>query len=459
MLQRHGDDEFLTGKIALVLGGGAPTLTLMAGALLALDEQGVEFDVVSTSGAGMLVGLLYAAPKGGDRRAALQKTIHLGVHDEIYKHFPINYKVFYKPGPLAEMYYRAVMPWVQALPAETSDQRLFKDLVHLWTAACSPSTMSADSLGMCAPAPWLEEVVEFEELQRFGPDFFINAWNLRSRQMEIFEKQDITPEHFRAALAFPLIYPPFQMNGDHYIEGSAMDTLNLKGLIRYDAHYDRAYPGLLRRELRSRWPEIQRYAGIPTTEGEKAIAATVSEAEWAAHEGALKVRAQSEVAEPALAEAAAVFAAPDEPTMRRFPAVAKALDYEQKMSGEINSIGKIVVFDALGTDQLVRRPRNLYDAWVLQMIVPLVSISNENIRQFEREYDYPHGDERKYLHRLSFADQIPHDHWGSVLDWSYSNMEMLFYAGYRAGKDFYAKHAWLRKPTKARMARAAAAIR
>ena len=40
--------------IALVLGGGAPNLTLMAAAVAALDDAGVEFDVVSTSGAGQL---------------------------------------------------------------------------------------------------------------------------------------------------------------------------------------------------------------------------------------------------------------------------------------------------------------------------------------------------------------------------------------------------------------------
>jgi hypothetical protein len=36
--------------IALVLGGGAPNLTLMAGAVAALDDAGVEFDLVSTFG-------------------------------------------------------------------------------------------------------------------------------------------------------------------------------------------------------------------------------------------------------------------------------------------------------------------------------------------------------------------------------------------------------------------------
>ena len=48
---------------ALLLGGGAPTLTLQSGALAALDERGVEFAAISTAGAGMVIGLLYAAPR------------------------------------------------------------------------------------------------------------------------------------------------------------------------------------------------------------------------------------------------------------------------------------------------------------------------------------------------------------------------------------------------------------
>ena len=39
----------------LLLGGGAPTLTLEAGALAALHDKDVRFDVISTAGAGMLV--------------------------------------------------------------------------------------------------------------------------------------------------------------------------------------------------------------------------------------------------------------------------------------------------------------------------------------------------------------------------------------------------------------------
>jgi predicted acylesterase/phospholipase RssA len=446
--KRTDEDYLREGKHALVLGGGAPTLTLMAGALLALDELGVEFDVVSTSGAGMLVGLLYAAPKGGDRRAALRATVHLGVHDDIYRHFPINYKVFYKPGPLAEMWLKTYMPWLQAMPQETSEQRLLRDLVHLWCASVSPSSLTPDSLGMCAPAPWLEEVVDFAALKRFAPDFFINAWNIRERRMRVFEKEEITPAHFRTALAFPLIYPPFELDGDWYIEGSAMDTLNLKGLLAYDRHYDQAYPELLRAELARRWPEIRRYrdeTGLEPRERAQAIEELVDEAEWAAHEASLRARVRGEASERALQEASATFAQVEERELRSIKAVADALDYERKSAGEINAISRIVVFDVLGTDRLVRKPRNLYDAWVLQMIVPLVSISNENIKAFERDYDYPEGHELKYLHRLRFDDQISHEDWPNVLDWSYSNLKTLFDAGYRAGRRFHAEHAWLRR--------------
>ena len=77
-----------TPVTALLLGGGAPTLTLQSGAFAALHEHGVKFDIVSTAGAGMLIGLLYAAPKGLSPAQALAQTKEMGFHDSIYEHFP-----------------------------------------------------------------------------------------------------------------------------------------------------------------------------------------------------------------------------------------------------------------------------------------------------------------------------------------------------------------------------------
>ena len=48
-------------RTALVLGGGAPNMALMAGAVAAFVDRGVVFDVVSASGAGSLAGLLWLA--------------------------------------------------------------------------------------------------------------------------------------------------------------------------------------------------------------------------------------------------------------------------------------------------------------------------------------------------------------------------------------------------------------
>jgi NTE family protein len=109
--------------IALLLSGGAPNGTLMSGSLAALAERGVRFDVVSTAGAGAVVGLLYAAPRHGDPVQALQGTIRSGVADPLYSLLPVNFKVFQKPGRLAELYrgMLAQNPWYQAMIAPYGD--------------------------------------------------------------------------------------------------------------------------------------------------------------------------------------------------------------------------------------------------------------------------------------------------------------------------------------------------
>jgi NTE family protein len=218
---------------ALLLGGGAPTLTLQSGALAALDEKGVEFAAISTAGAGMVIGLLYAAPKGMTRQEALQNTVNMGVADEIYNAFPVNYKVFFKPGDMADLYRNFLAMLPQPPFAKTPADRLFGDWMALVGATLSPSNLSSDSLGLCAPAPWIDHVVDFEKLQQFESEFYINAYNVTDHKMEIFSKDQITPDHFRAALAFPFIYPPYKLNGKYYVEGSAIDTLCFKGLLNY----------------------------------------------------------------------------------------------------------------------------------------------------------------------------------------------------------------------------------
>ena len=324
---------------ALVLGGGAPNLTLMSGALLALDEAGVTFDVVSTTGAGMLVGLLYAAPKNGDRRSALAATRKMGVSDVIYNTFPVNYKVFHKPGSMAELYTQITQRALAMLPTETPSQRLFSDIASLVTSTLCPTDLNYFSQGLCQPPPWIDLVVDFDRVRDFPGHFYLSAYSLDRKSTAVFRKHEINSEHFKAALAMPFIYSPYTIGGETFIEGSAVDTLNWESVI--DCH-----------------------------------------------------------------------------------------------SGPIETA---VGFDVLGTDNLIRKPRSLYDAWVLSIIIPLVKLAQLDTEVFKKITEREHRKNTNPL-LLDWTDLVPVDHWPYVLDWSYSNLSLLFDIGYQAGERFFDRH-------------------
>jgi NTE family protein len=95
-------------RTALIISGGAPNATLVAGALVAFHELGLRFDVISTAGAGALLGLMYCAPKNGDPVSTLAGLKEMGVADPLYDALPVNFKVFNKPGIMADLYRRAL---------------------------------------------------------------------------------------------------------------------------------------------------------------------------------------------------------------------------------------------------------------------------------------------------------------------------------------------------------------
>ncbi|MBX9700863.1 MAG: patatin-like phospholipase family protein [Acetobacteraceae bacterium] len=225
------------GKTLLALGGGAPNFTAMTGVLRAFHEADLRIDHVSMTGGGMVAGLLYLAPKGGDRAKALENTVNLGVSDAIYAAFPVNYKVFQKSGRGADRF-RAMMSanprmrrWLDQSDM-SHGQKLVSDWIQLMAAMMSPTDLNWFSQGMCAHAPFIEEVVDFEALKRSEVGCTLGAYCLEDHKTRRFGKDEITPDAFRAGLAFPFIYPPFRFSdGKHYIEGASFHALNLQDLI------------------------------------------------------------------------------------------------------------------------------------------------------------------------------------------------------------------------------------
>jgi predicted acylesterase/phospholipase RssA len=335
-------------RTALVLGGGAPNMALMAGALAAFEDHGIVFDVVSTSGAGSLAGLLWLAPKGQTPTQALNSVVTMSVSDEIYRGFPVNYKVFHKPGTWADWWRNALA----ANPAFALDPQryehsppyaLWADWMALWAATLSPTDLAWSSWGLCAPVPFIEHLIDFDKLARIKPHFYLNAYNITNEQIDDFSKHEITPDHFRAALAFPFIYGPYRLkqNDCLYYEGAVVDCLNFKDLVE-------------------RHPDLE----------------------------------------------------------------------------------TIVVFDVLGSDKLIRAPRDIYDSWVLSMIIPLVETAENDLELFALKYNKGVSREcgaKSDVLKIDF--DIPEEHLPEVLDWTASNARRLFDIGRASGERFCKAHA------------------
>jgi NTE family protein len=92
-----------------------------------------------------------------------------------------------------------------------------------------------------------------------------------------------------------------------------------------------------------------------------------------------------------------------------------------------------VVFDVLGRERLLSRPRNLYDAWVRSIVAPLVEVARNDTEIFKLK----HLEKYPGVKLLEVPFEIPDGHWPYVLDWSYSNAEALYEYGYACAKKFY----------------------
>ena len=408
----------------VVMSGGAPQSPLMAGFLYALLKNGKTFKNFHTSGAGALMALLLIAPKNDDPFRALENWVESGVADQIYAGLPVNFKLFRKPGPFSSLFHlmaerfkvprdnvpvpaadpikevlaewlatprsdrsgppsdrdaidrledRLLMMWrSRASPADKEkllgatdpikrlrdawltswlrtdeDKRLYNDLVELWFSALTPSTLTYRSKGLAAPLPFLEDLVRFDKLKKFGQrggHLCVNAYNMtkdaklnkkdrtdrklrNEKVMEIFDQSQIDARHIRAAFSMPFIYPPARIGDDSYSEGADHQPINFDGL-------------------------------------EKQVDRTV------------------------------------------------------------------VLLDVLAEleDLLVRTPRDLWDAYVISIMTPVVALAHEDIDDFRK------GLSDRKLIRAEW--NVPPEFQPFLMDWSYSNLEKLFEVGKEAGRLF-----------------------
>ncbi len=222
----------MNGRIGIVLSGWAPALTLMSGAMLGFSDAGIKFDVISTAGVGALIGLLSLAPKHGTPEQALAELPNLFVSDILYAALPVNFKLFHKFGPFAKPMHdlRNRIPRIKLDPKAASPLgRLLNDWVDLAFCAMTPSTFEPKSAGLMSPGPEIDELVDFAALKAAAPRFYLNAFNLDERTLEIFDNHTTSADAYRAAEALPLLFAPQRMpSGDLYTTGATHDPTGLQ---------------------------------------------------------------------------------------------------------------------------------------------------------------------------------------------------------------------------------------
>ena len=446
--------------IGLVLGGGAPHLPLMSGALLALEEAGLDFKVMSTTGAGMLAGLLYASPRRtraaeslrDARRHALRMTATMGIDDFIYQFMPVNYKVFQKPGPVAEALAPAFNLFFQA-PRDTREQRLIGDWLALMSATFMPSTLTPWSKGLCQPPSWIDGLVDFEALRdNLGDTMFrLGTYCIEDRSDVTFNREDLSLDHCKAALAMPFIYEPFKLPDGQagektYLEGSAFDPLRLDPdnvMAEGDVDTIIFFDILGHRKL------IDEPRDLTDAWVQSIIAPLTRLAENSLER--FKARRAQHAQQRFLAafDAAADLAGKD---LGAFQDKRDLIRKERALYDLADLLGSadvdLAAFETAMEARLAAHP----DA----ALRDLTDLAGRDYGGFVREREaYLKSREaaegvpstcarthsrRSELLRMPFRRHVPEDHWPQVLDWSHSNLSLLFEIGYETGLTFLQNH-------------------
>jgi predicted acylesterase/phospholipase RssA len=427
------------GKTVLVLSAGAPQSPLMAGALCAFVEHKKRFDIIYTSGAGALVGLLFAAPKDKSRDKALQGLVELGVSDLIYRFLPVNYKAFFKPGRLTQPIHRFAqhfklntfestrVPKSRTAPSGRSESeqfkakvdtaidvieeaietslgraadrfiRLYNDLVDLWAAAITPIPPPGYwSKGLCAPLPFLEDLVDFDKLKRLGRssddkrrlEFYVNAFSPHKA------REESEPQEGKSGIGIGMqLFSSEEIGPDQVRAAFAYPFIyppvKIDGRLYFEgAELDPiGFGNLLRDVIR-----------LINKKGE------------------LINRAEQLIVK------------------ERRPVT------DDRMAGTAKTIVLIDVLASLSR-YLLREPRNLWDAFGISIMMPVVAHAQNEVARFERLLNEAKEQQVQCPEFLKMSfDNIPEALGPHITEWSYSNMSQLFKIGREAGEKFLEVH-------------------
>ena len=394
-------------RLVLVLSGGAPHSPLMAGALCALqDKIGQKlnggkghFDAIYTAGGGALVGLLFVAPKGVKSSQALRDLVKMGIADPIYKMLQLAYKTFFKPGPLVPLF----REWAGMFKQGTSH-------LHLYRAAVTAGLKFWGGPSLAKQPQWGEFGQDDPDRRLYDDWVDLVFTALAPTTLTPWSTGLCEPVPFVEDLvdfgALKKYKGQFYLNAYNLTEGvpqrftrGEIDAAHVRAAFAYPFIYP---PG--------------RIGETFYTEG-------------ASHDPVLLPQDH----DPRFPEGT------DDPVaFQWFKVIETAFTKHLKEKELMDPRGRIVYIDILGSlgKSVLRKPRDLWDAYGLSMIAPIVELARKDRALFSNV-----DNERLFL---GHYDLLPvsfdlKDVGPRVLDWNYSNLCDLWDIGYDAGNTFCEK--------------------
>src|SRR5499427_4125826 len=205
--------KHLSDQVVLVLQGGGALGSYQAGVYQALHEAGIEPDWIIGTSIGAINASLIAGNEPENRVARLRefwkrmeqnqvwnfREVFPGFNEKLSYWSTITHGIagFFRPNPLAH--------------------------------AGDAYVLGPERAGYYTTAPLLEtleELVDFNLINRCQPRLTVGAAHVRSSQMRYFDSRDgvISVKHIMASGALPPAFPPVRIEGELYWDGGILSN-------------------------------------------------------------------------------------------------------------------------------------------------------------------------------------------------------------------------------------------
>jgi NTE family protein len=205
-------------NVNLALQGGGAHGAFVWGVVDRLLEDGrLAIEAISATSAGAMNAVALASGMSAGGPDAARKSLHEFWQD--VSQMDLMFDLFSRWNQ-----------WIQALKLPP-EYHPFHATVHFLTHTLPPNLLNP--LNINPLKSLLSRVVDFERLNASpnAPQLFLNATNIRTGKLKVFQTPDITVESVLASACLPPYFQAVEIDGEHYWDGGYLGNPAIYPLI------------------------------------------------------------------------------------------------------------------------------------------------------------------------------------------------------------------------------------